>query len=70
MKYSRFIVLTITLCLTTIAQAVTGYSCDFENAEDRARWTINPTSSPTIYEKLTNKWYIGELGNNDPYIRR
>ncbi len=66
MKYSRFIVLTITLCLTTIAQAVTGYSCDFENAEDRARWTINPTSSPTIYEKLTNKWYIGELGNNDP----
>lgn len=46
-------------------QAVTNYSCDFENAADRARWTLNPAANQSIYDALTNKWYIGAPGNNE-----
>ena len=52
------------MALAMPLQARTGYSCDFENAADRARWTINPTANPNIYSNLTNKWYIGAPGNN------
>lgn len=45
-------------------QARHGYSCDFENESDRARWTLNPAAGSTL-ANLRNKWYMGELGNND-----
>ncbi|MBO4454506.1 MAG: hypothetical protein J5761_05570 [Paludibacteraceae bacterium] len=45
-------------------QARKGYSCNFENEADRARWTLNPAAGSTL-ANLTNKWYIGEAGNND-----
>ena len=46
-------------------RAVTNYSCDFESKEMRDRWTLNPAASQGIYDKLTNKWYIGAPGNNE-----
>jgi hypothetical protein len=53
------------LLLAAPVRAIQNYSCDFETAESRARWTLNPTANPNIYENLTNKWYIGAPGNND-----
>ena len=46
------------------AQAVSRYSCNFEDSIARARWTLNPTASQSIADKIANKWYIGEPGNN------
>ena len=46
-------------------QALQNYYCDFETQAMRDRWTLNPTANQTIYNNLTNKWYIGEPGNND-----
>lgn len=40
------------------------YSCDFETADQRARWTLNKAANEDIYSQLTNKWYIGLPGNN------
>lgn len=45
-------------------QAVTSYTCDFENQADRDRWVINPAAKASIYESLPNKWYLGPQGNN------
>ncbi len=53
------------LVMAAPVQAVTNYSCDFENKADRDRWKLNPTANKAIYDALTNKWYIGEPGNND-----
>ncbi|MBQ8705525.1 MAG: hypothetical protein IJ548_04405 [Paludibacteraceae bacterium] len=47
------------------ASAVKQYSCDFESAEARQRWVLNPTANQTQYNNLANKWYIGEQGDND-----
>ena len=44
--------------------AAQSYVCDFENEVDRNRWVINPVATSDTYAKLTNKWYMGELGNN------
>lgn len=44
--------------------AVRRYSCDFETEAARSRWVVNPAVSQSIYNKLPNKWYIGEPGNN------
>lgn len=62
-KFRILIILVAVFCSLT-AQAVRQYSCDFENAEDRARWVLTPTSSPQIASQILNKWYIGEEGNN------
>lgn len=53
------------LVMAAPVQAVTNYSCDFENKADRDRWTLNRTANETIYKNLTNRWYIGAPGNND-----
>lgn len=53
------------LVIAAPVQAITNYSCDFENKADRDRWTLNRTANETIYKNLTNKWYIGAAGNND-----
>ena len=53
------------LAVAMPAQAVRRYKCDFESEASRARWTLNPAASSAIYNQLTNKWYIGEPGNND-----
>ena len=66
MKHFRILTVLIALVCSLTAQAVRQYSCDFENAADRARWTLNPTANQSTYDKLSNKWYIGEPGNNDP----
>lgn len=65
----NFFCLTIVLCafclVRTMAQGKVYYSCDFEKAEDRARWVLNPTADSVTTEKLVNQWYIGEAGNHD-----
>ena len=66
MKHSRIFTVLITVFFALSVQAVTNYSCDFETAEARARWTLNRTSSQSIYDQLANRWYIGAPGNNDP----
>ena len=65
MKRLIQIVLVAALALATPAHAVKKYSCDFEDAAARARWTLNPTANKNIYNQLANKWYIGAPGNND-----
>ena len=64
-KNLRILTILIALVCSLAALAVTNYSCDFENAADRARWTLNQ-ATPSTYSQLSNKWYIGEPGNNDP----
>ena len=59
------IALSAALLVAVPVRAIQNYSCDFESAADRARWTLNPTANKNIYDNLTNKWYIGEPGNND-----
>lgn len=65
MKRLIQIVLVAALAFATPAHAVKKYSCDFEDAAARARWTLNPTANKNIYNQLANKWYIGAPGNND-----
>ncbi len=45
--------------------AVRRYSCNFEDSVARSRWTLNPTANTQILSQITNRWYIGEPGNND-----
>jgi len=67
MNRKRWIQTTLLAALLMAApvRAIQNYSCDFETAESRARWTMNPTANPNIFESLTNRWYIGAPGNND-----
>ena len=67
MNRKRWIQIALSAALLVAApvRAIQNYSCDFESAADRARWTLNPTANKNIYDNLTNKWYIGEPGNND-----
>ncbi|MBQ2190648.1 MAG: hypothetical protein II452_07250, partial [Paludibacteraceae bacterium] len=55
----------VALIVAAPVHAVKRYSCDFETEEARSRWVLNPASTPSIYNKLANKWYLGEPGNND-----
>ncbi|MBR0296283.1 MAG: hypothetical protein IJQ95_02700 [Paludibacteraceae bacterium] len=66
MKTRRIITVLLTALFALTANAVTKYSCDFETAADRAHWTLNKAATEQIYSQLTNKWYIGTPGNNDP----
>jgi len=63
----RFVQLLVVAALVFAApvQAVRRYSCNFEDSVARSRWTLTPTANPAIYNQITNKWYIGEPGNND-----
>lgn len=58
------IIALLALAFAAPIQAVQNYSCDFETQADRDRWVLNPTANDNIYSQLTNKWYIGEPGNN------
>ncbi len=53
------------LALAMPAQAVRRYKCDFESEASRARWTLNPVAKQSVLDKIDNRWYIGEPGNND-----
>lgn len=64
MKKIFFVVSLAVLAVSLPLHAVTKYTCDFENEADRNRWVLNQTANPSIYAKLTNKWYIGSEGNN------
>ena len=64
MKRLVQIMMVAALVLAAPVQAVKRYSCDFETQAARNSWVLNPTSSQSIYDQLTNKWYIGEAGNN------
>ena len=37
------------LVIAAPIQAVTNYSCDFENKADRDRWKLNPVANKSIY---------------------
>ena len=65
MKRLVHLVIVAALVFATPVQALVKYSCDFETEAARNRWVINPTANKNIYNQLTNKWYIGEPGNND-----
>lgn len=61
-----FSIILVSVCAIVMPiQAVTRYSCDFENEAARARWVLNPTTTTSIYNQLVNKWYLGAPGNND-----
>lgn len=66
MKTRRIISVLLTALFALTVNAATKYTCDFENAADRAHWTLNKAATEQIYSQLTNKWYIGTPGNNDP----
>lgn len=57
-------VIVAALALATPVQAIKRYACDFETEEARNRWVINPVANPSILQNLTNKWYIGQPGQN------
>lgn len=59
------IIALLALAFAAPVLAVQNYSCNFENAADRARWKLNPTANQGIFDKLTNRWYIGAPGNNE-----
>ena len=40
------------------------YTCDFEDAAERAKWVLNPVARTDI--KLANQWYIGAPGHFAP----
>lgn len=40
------------------------YTCDFEDATERAQWNLNPVARPDI--KLPNLWHIGAPGHFAP----
>lgn len=61
-----FSIILVSVCAIVMPiQAVTRYSCDFEDEAARARWVLNPTTTTSIYNQLVNKWYLGAPGNND-----
>lgn len=64
-RRNRFIVLLFGLCavLSAAAQAPV-YTCDFENASERAAWTLNPVANTAM--KLANKWYFGAAAQFAP----
>jgi len=62
--YIAIIVLILGSTALTAQTSSHYYSCDFEKAEDRARWVLTPTASESIDKKIVNRWYIGNLGNN------
>lgn len=66
MNMKRLVQLAIVaaLALATPVQAIKRYACDFETEEARNRWVINPVANPGILQNLTNKWYIGQPGQN------
>lgn len=64
MKRLVQIILVAVMAFAMPVHAVKRYSCNFEDAAARARWTLNPTANQSIANQLRNKWYIGEPGNN------
>lgn len=64
MKRILTISLWVLIVMAMPIHAAQSYVCDFENEADRNRWVINPVATSDTYAKLTNKWYMGELGNN------
>jgi len=65
MKRIVQVILLAALTLSMPVQAVRRYSCNFEDSIARSRWTLNPAANQQILSQITNKWYIGEPGNND-----
>ena len=65
MKRIVQVILLAALTLSMPVQAVRRYSCNFEDSIARSRWTLNPAANPQILSQITNRWYIGEPGNND-----
>ena len=64
MKRILTISLWVLIVMAMPIHAAQSYVCDFENEADRNRWVLNPVATSDTYAKLTNKWYMGELGNN------
>ena len=64
MKRILTISLWVLIMMAMPIHAAQSYVCDFENEADRNRWVLNPVATSDIYANLTNKWYMGALGNN------
>ena len=64
MKRILTISLWVLIVMAMPIHAAQSYVCDFENEADRNRWVINPVATSDTYANLTNKWYMGALGNN------
>jgi len=62
-----FTILVTTISLLSLwAQDGIIYSCDFEDATERAQWVLNPTANPQQKANLTNFWNIGAAGQFAP----
>ena len=42
------------------------YTCDFEDAAERAKWNLNAAINATTAAQFENKWYIGAPGHFAP----
>ena len=64
MKRIAFIAIACMCVRALCAQAMTTYTCDFEDPEENAKWVLNEVSSNRVSELVNcvNKWYIGPAG--------
>ena len=62
MKRYLYILLLSLLSLPMAGQVV--YQCDFEDGDERMKWSMNTGKNPTLISRLENKWYIDYSGNH------
>lgn len=66
-NYKNTILLIAVFALSVISSnAGVVYHCDFEDAEERAQWHLEPIIAPNHAPYLLNKWYIGSPGDFSP----
>lgn len=64
-KYILLSVCALMLSVASWAQAPV-YICDFEDAAERALWTLNAARDAATQTQFENKWYIGAPGHFAP----
>lgn len=64
-KYILLSACALMLSVVSWAQAPV-YTCDFEDAAERALWTLNAARDAATQAQFENKWYIGAPGHFAP----
>ena len=64
-KYILLCACALVLSVVSWAQAPV-YTCDFEDAAERALWTLNAARDAATQAQFENKWYIGAPGHFAP----
>jgi len=57
-----FLLFGLLLSVPIAAQIV--YQCDFEDGDERTKWSMNIGKNQALINQLENKWYIGYAGNH------